>query len=97
MPKARQSGDIVSETDPDFVVEKPRDEKMGDFSSNLAMLMTKTERKKPRDIAEIICRYLKNGGQQIEQVEVAGPGFINLKMSRAFFPGKVDACGESGK
>jgi arginyl-tRNA synthetase len=83
--KAHESGDIKSEAIPDFVVEKPRDEKMGDFSSNLAMLLTKSERKKPRDIAEVICRYLKNGGQKIEQVEVAGPGFINLKMSRPFF------------
>lgn len=96
LEKARQAGEIQSSTLPEIVIEKPRDEKMGDFSSNLAMIMAKSERKNPREIAEIICRYLKNGGGQIERAEAAGPGFINMKMSSAFFLQRLLGAAEQG-
>ncbi len=83
--KARDVGELSGSDEPQIVVEKPKDPKLGDFSTNLAMVLAKPERKNPRAIAEVLSRYLKNGGGQVERVETAGPGFINLTMSRAFF------------
>ena len=83
LEKARQAGELELATFPEIVVEKPKDEKMGDFSTNVAMTMARSERKSPKVIAESVTRYLDNG--ELSQVEVAGPGFINIKMSPEFF------------
>ncbi len=83
LEKARQAGELELSPFPDIVVEKPKDEKMGDFSTNIAMTLARSERKNPRAIAECIAGHLKN--DDLGQVEIAGPGFINLKMSPEFF------------
>ena len=85
LKNAQQSSDLTLAVFPEVVIEKPKDEKMGDFSTTLAMSLAKSEKKKPRDIAEAICKQLRNGGGMVESVEIAGPGFINLKMSMEFF------------
>jgi arginyl-tRNA synthetase len=83
LEKAKQAGELELSSFPQIVVENPKDEKMGDFSTNVAMTMAKSERKSPRAIAESVVRYMKS--DDLSQVEIAGPGFINLKMSNAFF------------
>ena len=83
LEKARQAGELELSPFPEIVVEKPKDEKMGDFSTNIAMTLARSERKNPKMIAESVVRYLKNG--DLSQVKIAGPGFINLKMSHEFF------------
>jgi arginyl-tRNA synthetase len=85
LKSAKESGDLTLTDFPKVIIEKPKDEKMGDFSTTLAMSLAKSERKKPRDIAETICKQLRNGSDMVESVEIAGPGFINLKMSLDFF------------
>ena len=83
LEKAQQAGELELSPFPDIVVENPKDEKMGDFSTNVAMTMARSERKSPKVIAESVARFLKNG--DLSLVEIAGPGFINLKMSNEFF------------
>lgn len=83
LEKAQQAGELELASFPEIVVEKPKDEKMGDFSTNVAMTLARSERKSPKVIAESVARHLKNG--DLSQAEVAGPGFINLKMSQEFF------------
>ena len=85
LEKARQAGELELSPFPEIVVEKPKDEKMGDFSTNVAMTLARRERKNPKVIAESVARYIKNGSNYLSQVEIAGPGFINLKMSNEFF------------
>jgi len=85
LENARQAGELELSPFPEIVVEKPKDEKMGDFSTNVAMTLARSERKNPKVIAESVARYLKNGSNDLSQVEIAGPGFINLKMSNEFF------------
>ncbi len=87
LEKARESGDLVLSPFPEIVIEKPKDEKMGDFSTNVAMTLARNERKNPKVIAECIVGYLKNG--DLTQAETAGPGFINLKMSNDFFLNRI--------
>lgn len=95
--KAKKNGDLEIAEEPEIVIEKPKDAKLGDFSTNLAMTLAKPERKNPRAIAEVICKYLKNGGEQVERVEMAGPGFINLKMTPSFFISRLLKVAESGE
>ena len=85
LEKARQAGELELFPFPEIVVEKPKDEKMGDFSTNVAMTLARSECKNPKVIAESVARYIKNGSNYLSQVEIAGPGFINLKMSNEFF------------
>jgi len=94
LEKARQAGELELSPFPEIVVEKPKDEKMGDFSTNVAMTMAKSERKNPKVIAESVARYLENG--DLSQVEVAGPGFINLKMSHEFFLQRLKSAVKQG-
>ena len=94
--KAKSNGELEIAEVPEIVIEKPKDPKMGDFSTNLAMTLAKPERKNPRAIAEVICKYLKNGGGQVERVDMAGPGFINLKMTPSFFISRLLQVAESG-
>ncbi|MFV1951593.1 MAG: arginine--tRNA ligase [Nitrospinota bacterium] len=81
---------------PPIIVERARDEKFGDFSTNLAMTIAHIERKKPRLIADIIVenihkslksedKMLSFPSSYIDKVEIAGPGFINFFMSRRFW------------
>jgi arginyl-tRNA synthetase len=83
LEKAQQAGELELSSFPDIVVEKPKDEKMGDFSTNIAMTLARSERKNPKTIAESVARHLKSS--DLSQAEVAGPGFINIKMSQEFF------------
>ena len=83
LEKAQQAGELELSSFPDIVVEKPKDEKMGDFSTNIGMTLARSERKNPKTIAESVARHLKSG--DLSKVEVAGPGFINIKMSQEFF------------
>ena len=60
-------------------VEPPRDPSHGDMATNAAMVLAKDAGKKPRDLAEAIADALR-ADAMIEQVDVAGPGFINLTL-----------------
>ena len=83
LEKAQQAGELELSSFPEIIVEKPKDEKLGDFSTNVAMTLARSERKNPKVIAESVARYLKKG--ELSQAEIAGPGFINIKMPQEFF------------
>lgn len=97
LEKAKGAGDLELAKFPDVVVEKPKDEKMGDFSTNVAMTLARGERKQPRDIAEIIRRHFDDGVEGLDSVEVAGPGFLNIKMSPSFFLSRLADAVNQGK
>lgn len=83
--KARENGDLELTDEPEVVVEEPKDKKLGDFSTTVAMSLAKKERKNPKVVAEAICRQLQACDGDVDSVETAGPGFINIRMSRYFF------------
>mgnify|MGYP003667359834 FL=1 len=60
-------------------IEPPRDASHGDISTNVAMVLTKQARMMPRDIAELVAEGL-NALEDVEKVDVAGPGFINITL-----------------
>lgn len=65
---------------PEFVIEVPRQKEHGDFSCNAAMLLAKRLRKKPREIALDLKARLGDANGLIANLEVAGPGFLNVRL-----------------
>jgi arginyl-tRNA synthetase len=61
-------------------VEPPREAAHGDLSTNAAMVLAKPAGQKPRDLAERLAERLR-ALPQVTAVEVAGPGFVNLRLS----------------
>jgi len=76
-------------------VEPPRDAAHGDMATNAAMVLAKPARKKPRDIAEALAEKLR-GDARIASAEVAGPGFLNLRLSGDSWRAQVRAALEAG-
>ena len=62
-------------------VDVPKEEKFGDFSLNIAMQLAKPMQMKPRDIAQIIIEKIVSEDSMIESAEIAGPGFINIRLN----------------
>ncbi len=77
----KEKGELVFEELPDFVLEVPREKSHGDFAANLAMLLTKAEKKPPRQIAETLVKYFPMENTWVEKLEIAGPGFINFRLN----------------
>ena len=63
-------------------VEPPRERAHGDMSTNAAMVLAKQAGRKPRDIAEALADRLEQV-EDIVEVEVAGPGFVNWRLADA--------------
>lgn len=75
----------------DFAVEHPVDLTHGDYASNVALVVAKQAGQSPRDVAEHILKQIVL--QRIEAiggVSIAGPGFINFTLQRAFFTFQVE-------
>lgn len=74
--------DIVRrQFDVNLEVEVTRpEEKFGDFATNVALQLAGRLQKQPREIAEVIAEKLRDH-DQITEVAVAGPGFINMRLS----------------
>ncbi|HEX2656457.1 MAG TPA: arginine--tRNA ligase [Xanthobacteraceae bacterium] len=78
-----RTGGIAGEPNLDrIIVELPRDASHGDLATNAAMVLAKDVGLKPRDLAEKIAGELRKLAE-VADVEVAGPGFINLTLNRS--------------
>jgi arginyl-tRNA synthetase len=74
------------EQQPVVVLERPRDPAHGDIACNIAMQLAKALKKNPREVAQgIVDALLANPGRAglIQSAEIAGPGFINLRVAAA--------------
>ncbi|NMW62635.1 arginine--tRNA ligase [Mobiluncus mulieris] len=60
-------------------VERPKSREHGDWATNIAMQLAKTAGVKPRDLAEMFVKAI-SGIEGVESAEVAGPGFINIRL-----------------
>ena len=70
----------------EIVIERPQDEEHGDFSANIALTIAKDIKKSPREIAQTIADKLtKSKIEEIANVEIAGPGFINFKLKESHY------------
>lgn len=65
-----------------IVIEIPKDKNHGDYSTNLAMQLTRILHTNPKNIAQEIVEHLNKEDASIEKIEIAGPGFINLFLKK---------------
>lgn len=83
----------------DIVLEHPRDENHGDYSSNVAMLVAKKAGKSPREVASQIVVLLQKDTQinsLIGKIEVAGAGFINFWLKEEWLDLQVEEARKGG-
>ena len=76
-------------------VEPPRDASHGDMATNAAMVLAKPAGLKPRDIADALAARLATD-DRITAAEVAGPGFLNLRLSASLWQGVIGAVLKAG-
>ena len=74
------SGEIALGSVPEVELERPRDPSHGDWSTNVAMRSAKAAGVGPRALADVIAGRIA-GHADVAAVEVAGPGFINIRLS----------------
>ena len=79
LSQAVQSGELALSELPAPSVERPRDLEHGDWATSVALKLAKQAHMNPRQIAEIIASHMESPA--VERIEVAGPGFINVKLA----------------
>ncbi len=77
-------------------VEPPRDATPGDIASNAAMVLNKAFGKSPRHLADTIAAKLRTHAD-IATVEIAGPGFINIKLKPSVWPRVLQSALQLGE
>jgi arginyl-tRNA synthetase len=79
--KAIEKGNLKSPNTSQPVIEKPRQESHGDFSTNIAMVSASIQKMAPARIAKILVDHMDDPNHMIERTEIAGPGFINFYLT----------------
>ena len=65
-----------------IMIEIPKDNSNGDYSTNAAMRLTKLLKRRPQEIAEELKNELLKEIDDVDSIEIAGPGFINFWMKK---------------
>ena len=73
-----------------ITIERPKDERFGELSSNVSMVLAKQIDFQPRELANYIVNILKSD-EMIDSAEIAGPGFINFNINKKFW---IDLLGK---
>ncbi|RJK99199.1 arginine--tRNA ligase [Paracoccus aestuarii] len=95
LTKMAEAGELPHGLDlANVTVEPPRDAAHGDMATNAAMVLAKPAGLKPRDIADRLAARLTD--PRIASAEVAGPGFLNLRLSSAVWQDVIRAALASG-
>lgn len=87
LKEAQASGELCLDPFPTVTFEIPKREVQADLASTVAMGLAAGERLTPREIAEIVVKRLRGHEDLIEKVEVAGPGYINFQLQKAYWYG----------
>jgi len=82
--------------DGEILWEVPREEAHGDYATNAAMLLAKSARRPPRQVAEAIRQHFPRV-PEVEKVEVAGPGFVNVFLAPAWCATALGEILETGE
>jgi arginyl-tRNA synthetase len=91
---AVHSGELAVEVPESVTIDRPRSKEHGDYATNVALQLAKAAGRPPREVAEVVARHLTQPG--IASAEVAGPGFINLRIASTALgevAGRVVAAG----
>jgi arginyl-tRNA synthetase len=92
---AQAAGEIPSVGLPEPAVERPARPEHGDYASNLPMRLARTARLAPMALAEAIAKRLP-AADAVGEVQVAPPGFINIRLDDRWLASQVDAVIAAG-
>ncbi len=95
LDRAHGAGQLKSGPVP-FSVDTPKDAAHGDLAANVAMVLARAEGKPPRAVAEIIKSNL-DPGSDVAEITIAGPGFINFRMSPHFWQNELRRVAREGQ
>jgi arginyl-tRNA synthetase len=84
----QRDGVLPDDSTPEVQLERTRSPEHGDFASNVAMVLAKEAGKSPRQLAEAIIERVPKS-RQVERMEIAGPGFINIFLQRCALTGVI--------
>ena len=90
---------LLPDASPVIKLERPKQADHGDIASNVAMQIAKPARRNPRELAqEIVSHVLANPAAAgvVESADVAGPGFINLRLTQATHQRVLDIIAQQG-
>ncbi|MBT3317330.1 arginine--tRNA ligase, partial [bacterium] len=79
----------IYEGDVEISLEKPRDRSHGDFSTSVALASAKKLKRNPRELASELAAKLEFDTNLISDVEIAGPGFINFRLTKGHKLGQM--------
>ncbi|MDT8382912.1 MAG: arginine--tRNA ligase [Gammaproteobacteria bacterium] len=89
-------GVLPADLAPTIQIDRTRDPSHGDYACNIALSLAKAAGCKPRDLAEQLVAALP-ASPQVARVEIAGPGFINFRLTEAAAYAVVAAVLEAGE
>jgi arginyl-tRNA synthetase len=92
---AQESGALPAFEVPEIVVERPRQSQHGDYASPICLRLAKEARMSPRDIAARVVEHLPPA-EFVGEVEVAGPGYINIALDASWLASQVEVILEAG-
>ncbi len=92
---ARTADVFCSDCFPPVVIDLPANESHGDFACNIAMQLARPERKSPPQIAELLLKHLEDSEGLLQNVEIAGPGFINFFIAPSAWQGCLKIIDEA--
>ncbi|MFO7892887.1 MAG: arginine--tRNA ligase [Longimicrobiales bacterium] len=81
--KLTEAAAALGVDDVEVQLDRPRNPEHGDWATNLAMVLAGRLGKPPRVVADEILEHLDTAGAGVRSTEVAGPGFINFRVSEA--------------
>ena len=94
--KAAEAGILPQGAELKGTVEIPKDTQNGDYAANHAMTGAKALRMAPRKIAEALAENAQLDGTWFTSIEVAGPGFINFRLSDKWYADVMAAVDSEG-
>ena len=77
-------------------VEIPKDTANGDYTTTFALAAAKAMKMRPRDIAETLLENMDLTGSYFASAEIAGAGFLNFRLSPAWYAGVLSAVESEG-
>lgn len=83
--KAKVYGDLKIEVIPEIILERPREKAHGDWASNIALVLAGQTKTAPKQVADIIIKYLDDKQHFLEKIDVPKAGFINFYLSKNWF------------
>jgi arginyl-tRNA synthetase len=94
--EAQRRGTLPEAEVPPAPIERPQNPDHGDFATSLPLRLAKVMRMRPLDIAQAIAACVETGAP-VGSVEVAPPGFINVRLDPAWLGAQVEAIVAAGE